>query len=178
MFDRRCWVGAATGMACLVGVSLASCAHSGMPPARPPVWIAPPPSDPGSDPSSQPEITGVWNGFWRSWSVDQAPQAQWRPVLAEVATGPLTDQLVQRKTRDLARGVRLYGQVQPHVSAVQAREDQARVTDCQDASRAGQADLSGHPKTVGVARNLVVGTMVRTPAGWRVSQVDYPGGGC
>lgn len=62
------------------------------------------------------------------------------------------------------------------------RLDGARavVTDCQDASHSGQADAtSGEPRTVGVARNLTAGTLERGPDGtWRVTRIDYPGGGC
>lgn len=167
-----------TGMTLLI-VALAGCSHPVMTPARPPASIAPPPRDPSFSLSSQPEITGVWQDFWsRSWSLDQKPLRQWQPTLIGTADGPMTDQLVQRKGHDLGRGVRLYGQVQPHVTAVEVGGDQARVTDCQDASRAGQADLAGHPKTVGVARHRVLGTVVRTSGGWRVSRVEFPGGGC
>lgn len=181
MFDRPVRICAATGMACLVSVPLVSCSEPEKSTARPPVSIAAPPTDPVSDPAHHPELTGVWNGFWsQSWLLDQVAQAQWQPVLSGTADGHLTDQLVQHKAADLSRGVRLYGQIQPHVIAVQVRGDQALVADCQDASHAGQADLAGHVKTVGVARNRVLGTVRRTPAGWRVSRVDYPGagGGC
>lgn len=180
MFDRPRWTWLVTGMVCVVGVSIASCSQRVSSPARPPTSIAAPPRDPVSAPSHDPEIASVWADFWsRSWPLDQVPQSQWQPVLSGIADGALADQLMQRKTQDLARGLRLYGQVQSHVTAVQALGDQALVTDCQDASRAGQADLAGHPRTVGVARHRVQGTVVRrVPGGWRVSRVDYQGGGC
>jgi hypothetical protein len=99
-------------------------------------------------------------------------------VLAALADQPLTAQLTHRKTEALAHGVRLYGHIQPHVTAIQNHGDQATVTDCQDTSRAGQADLNGQPKTVGTTGNRVLGTLLRTPTGWRVSHVDYIEGGC
>lgn len=177
MFDRPFWI-ATAGLMFLAGVSVASCSQQA-PPGQAPVSIAAPPQDPSSAPAAHPEITGVWNRFWsQSWLLDQVPQAQWQPVLSGIADGQLADQLVQHKAADLARGVRLYGRIQPHVTAVDVRGDQALVADCQDASHAGRADLAGNPKTVGVARNRVFGTVVRTPAGWRVSRVHYPGGGC
>lgn len=177
MLDRPFWI-AMTGIPCLVGLSVAGCSPPA-PPVQAPAPIAAPPQDPGSAPAAHPEITALWSEFWsQSWSLDQTPPSHWRPVLADLADSPLVEQLVQRKAADRARGARLYGQIQPHLSAVVVRGDQASVTDCQDASHAGRADLAGHPKTVGVAGNRVLGQLVHTPAGWRVSHVDYPGGVC
>lgn len=176
VFDRPVWT--IIGIACLVGLVATSCSQPS-PPVQEPTRIATPPTDLSSDPTSDPEITRIWSRFWsQSWLLDEIPQPQWRPMLSGLADDPLAEQLVHRKTQGLAGGLRLYGQVQPHVTAVQVRGDRAIVTDCQDTSRAGQADLSGHPRTVGIAGNRVLGTLHRTPAGWRVSQVDYVGGGC
>ena len=67
----------ARGMACLVGVLVASCSQPLATPTRPPVPIAPPPKDVILDPQSHPELSGVWNDFWsRSWPLDQVPQSQ------------------------------------------------------------------------------------------------------
>jgi len=56
----------------------------------------------------------------------------------------------------------------------------ATVTDCQDASHAGQADArTGKPRSVGVARTWVDATLVLGGDGvWRVSEINYPGSRC
>lgn len=132
-----------------------------------------------SDPLEYPDIARTWSALWsQSWPVDQLPASQWRPALGQVASGPLVDQLVQRKTTDFARGMRLYGQIQPQITGIRVTDGQATVIDCQDDSHAGQADASGAPKTVGVAGTPVLGTLTRTEAGWRVTHIDYSGGRC
>lgn len=78
-----------------------------------------------------------------------------------------------------SRGITLYGQIQPRISDVRIEGERAVVTDCQDASHSGQADASGQPRTVGLARNPVSGTLHRgTDGEWRMARIDYPGGSC
>ena len=78
-----------------------------------------------------------------------------------------------------AHGISLYGQIHPRISDVRVEGKRAVVTDCQDASHSGQADASGQPRTVGLARNPVSGTLHRgTDGEWRMARIDYPGGSC
>ena len=177
---RPVWSLAVGGVVCVSGLVLSGCTgEPAVPGPSPSPSIDPPPGGGLSHPVTHPDVAYAWSALWsQSWPVDQLPASQWRPVLDQVASGPLVDQLVQRKTADFARGVRLYGQIQPHVTGIRVTGGQATVLDCQDASHAGQADASGTPKTVGIARTSVLGTLTRTESGWRVERIDYSGGRC
>lgn len=78
-----------------------------------------------------------------------------------------------------AKGVSLYGEITPRITGVRITGDEAVVTDCQDASRAGQADASGRARTAGLERNPVTTTLHRDEVGaWKVVEITYPGGSC
>ena len=163
----------------VVGVAVASCSSAPAPtPPSGPEMIGDPPSG-QSSPGEQWEATReVYDRFWRdSWQVQDQPSGQWPATLRQVAHGPLVEQIVERTHQDHHTGARLWGQVTPHVRDVQVDGEHAVVTDCQDSSRAGRLEGSG-AKSVGVARNPVTAQVDRTPAGWRVTAVAYPGGAC
>jgi hypothetical protein len=109
------------------------------------------------------------------------PEGDWPRVLSWVAVEPELS-LVLASTRQQERiGIKVYGYVIPH-PAVQPinGSDRAQVTDCQDASKSGQADAkTARPRTVGVPRNPVTAVLVRGADGrWRVSSIKHPGGSC
>lgn len=159
---------------------VAACADTA-PAARPdgPVIAAPP----QAQPHRSSEQTRVAEDYERFWQVSQAlphqPADQQRSELASVATEPLTSTMLGNLDKQRARGIAPYGHVHPRINAVRIDGSGAVVTDCQDASRSGQADASGQPRTVGLARNPVSGTLQRGADGaWRMVRIDYPGGSC
>lgn len=163
----------------VLAVSLAGC--SGLPepaPAADVPVIAGPPEEVARDPAPQREIREVYGGLWQnSWRLQDQPRAEWGSVLERSAADPLREQLLERKQQDQQTGTRLWGRVTTHIRDIEVRGKGATVLDCQDSSQAGRLEASG-AKTVGVARNPVTAQLDRTPAGWRVTAVAYPGGGC
>jgi hypothetical protein len=126
-------------------------------------------------------VEAAYRQFWSvSWDVDKQPASQWRMVLAMVSVDPMLTRLVAGTKAHQQAGIRLYGQVRPRPTVRGIAGNRATVSDCQDASHAGQADArTGKPKTVGVARSPVEATMLRGADGrWRVSDVRYTGGSC
>ena len=127
------------------------------------------------------DVAAIYTKFWQlSWTLDQRPENEWRGRLANVASGPMVDQLLDRKAADLGRNVHLYGAVEPHVTSASIDGTQALVRDCQNASHAGRIPLGRTPATIGVARNPIVAHLAREADGWRVVRLDYlwPGGAC
>lgn len=123
----------------------------------------------------------TYERFWQvSRDLPQRPPEQWRPELQEVAAGPMVEVILGNLAKQRTQGITLYGEVHPRITEVRVEGARAVVTDCQDATRSGQADAAtGRPRTVGVAHNLVSGTLERGPDGsWRVMRIDYPHGGC
>jgi hypothetical protein len=128
-------------------------------------------------------VLAAYQEFWRvgrTFDRDYPP-AQWRAVLSQVATDPVLSRAVSGAQLQRQNGTVLYGQVIPHPTVTSLDPaGQARVSDCQDASHAGQADAkTGKPKTVGVAHSPVRAILLRgTDGRWRVSDVEYVGGRC
>lgn len=165
-----------------VGGALAGCASVEPATHAPPPTIAPPPKETsGSGSPDADTVTSSYVDFWNvSRSTGNLPDQQWRSRLSDVAADPLLPRLVEGFSRQRDDGVSLYGAVTARVSEVTVTDSRARVTDCQDASHAGRTEPhSQKPKTVGVSRNPVVGTLERAADGrWRVIGIDYPGGAC
>lgn len=156
---------------------LAACApHQAASPATTPT-LAPPPNP--SDPATAVKV--AYEQFWTvSRTAESRPPDQWQSQLESVAADPILTQLVTGfRTLDDQK-ISLYGTIVPHVTSVQVTGDHATAIDCQDASHAGQADATtGAPKTVGIPRNPVLGTLQLGPdARWRVTRIDYPRGTC
>lgn len=137
-----------------------------------------------SSPSSTDQraaVEAAYRRFWSvSWDVDKQPPARWRSLLASVSVDPELTRLYAGTRAQQAAGIRLYGRVVPRPSAGRLVGSRADLSDCQDASKAGQADArSGARKTVGVARTPVTASLVRGSDGvWRVSDIRYTGGSC
>lgn len=126
-------------------------------------------------------VEAAYRRFWSvSWDVDKQPPARWRSLLASVSVDPQLTRLYAGTKAQRAAGIRLYGRVVPRPSVGRIGGGRAEVTDCQDASHAGQADArTGAPKTVGVARAPVTASVVHgSDGGWRVAEVRYRGGSC
>ena len=136
-----------------------------------------PSSGPGDN---RAQVTAAYERFWSTTiPLASRPPEESEPQLQKVAVDPQLIQLAEgyRALRD--RNLTLYGQVVPRVTAAEVTGDEARVTDCQDASQSGQADATtGQRKTVGVARTPVSARLVRDGGEWKVARITYPGGDC
>ncbi|WP_258349004.1 hypothetical protein [Saccharopolyspora gregorii] len=163
----------------MIAVVVAGCAQAPKP-AAPEPPIAPPPHADARFSGEQAAVVDAYERFWVvSRGLPQHPAERWRPELEQVAAGPMAETILVNLDRQREQGITLYGEVHPRISDVRLDSDRAVVTDCQDSSSSGQADASGKPKTVGVARNPVSGTLQRGADGaWRVTRIDYPMGGC
>ncbi|HWD05820.1 MAG TPA: hypothetical protein VG674_25560 [Amycolatopsis sp.] len=169
-----------------VAVVLAGCSGGNAPaPTSPPNLSAPPQTSavPTSSADEQRQaVEFAYSQFWHSTfhTADQ-PESNWHDAVAAVAVDPqLTTTLGAMRAQRQA-GVAVYGDVTARIVSVQVTGDSAKVVDCQDDSRAGQADAkTGKRKTVGVARNPVTAELKRGSADgrWKVSQVAFPGGTC
>lgn len=156
---------------------ISACAHPAPPAATEPPIGAPPAAQPA------PEEEGVRQAYERFWEVSQAvphhPPAQQRRELSEIAVEPLAERMAGNLAAQRAKGITLYGAIIPRISGIRIDGDTAVVTDCQDTSRSGQADASGRPRTVGVARNPVTTTLHREASGaWKAAEITYPSGSC
>lgn len=169
---------AGAGVVVLAAV-LAGCATPAPPPQAP--AISPPPQAQSHRDGAQAEVSEIYGRFWSvAQSLPQRPVERWRPELSTVATSRLADTMLANLARHREHGITVYGEIHPRITDVRVEGSRAVVTDCQDASHSGQADArTGDPRTVGIARNLVAGTLEHTPEGsWRVARIDYPDGDC
>jgi hypothetical protein len=145
-----------------------------------------PPRQPTSDTSStavapDAAIRAAYDEYWRvEHTVLQLPESQWPATIGKVAAEPQLSRVVDGLRSLRSQSITLYGSVTSRVSSVDIAGSRATLRDCQDASKAGQADAtSGKPKTVGVARSPIEATLERgTDGSWRVTGVTYPGGTC
>jgi hypothetical protein len=145
-----------------------------------------PPRQPTSDTKSTaaaPEaaVRTAYDEYWRvEHTVMQLPESEWSATVGRVAAEPQLSRVVEGLRSLRSQSVTLYGSVTSRVSSVDITGSRATLRDCQDASKAGQADsASGKPKTVGVVRSPIEATLERGSDGsWRVTGVAYPGGTC
>ncbi|MCO1575184.1 hypothetical protein M8C13_05345 [Crossiella sp. SN42] len=126
-------------------------------------------------------VKTVYEEFWQLAStIDKRPESEWRPSLSKVATDPQLTRSVQGLGLLREQSIALYGAPTARITSVDVAGSRATVQDCQDGSKAGQADAkTGKPKTVGVERNPITATLLREGEGrWRVSDVVFGGGAC
>lgn len=174
---RSKWI--ATGLGAVILV-LAGCDHAVQPPTA--SLTRPAPTSVDSAATERVDRLAVEAAYRRYWTVSrtfdrQYPESQWRRVLAEVAAEPHLGLVLARTRTQHRDGIRLYGQVVPHLTVLPiGGADTAVVRDCQDASHAGQADAAtGRPRTVGVPRNPVLGRLRRgSDRVWRVYSIEFP----
>ncbi|MCX2729446.1 hypothetical protein OOZ19_04280 [Saccharopolyspora sp. NFXS83] len=167
--------------AALLAVAVATSCAQAPPPVPSEQPIAPPPQASAQFGGGQREVIEDYTAFWKvTRRLPQRPPERWRPELEQVAAGTMAETILDNLALQRDRGITLYGEVHQRITDVRLTGDSAVVTDCQDSSGSGQADaVSGEPKTAGVARNAVSGTVERGPDGtWRVTRIDYPQGGC
>ncbi|WP_147263899.1 hypothetical protein [Prauserella sp. PE36] len=153
------------------------------PQAPSPEMSAPQASTPfSSAPNQRQAVEQAYIQFWPlSLQVAQRPEENWRDAMSAVAVDPQLSITLSSMRQQKAAGITTYGEVTVRITSVVVTGDSAKVVDCQDGSRAGQADAAtGDKKTVGVARMPVHATLVRDASGgqWKVSKIDFPGGAC
>lgn len=134
------------------------------------------------DAADRSAVESAYREYWRaSETLDRLPERQWPSVLGRVAVDPQLGLVLANARTQKRNGVTVYGHVvpRPTVGPI-AGARRARVVDCQDASKSGQADArTGRPRTVGVARNPVEAVLIRgADDRWRVSTVTYRRGTC
>ncbi|HYT10396.1 MAG TPA: hypothetical protein VEL73_07015 [Mycobacteriales bacterium] len=164
-------------------VLLGGCEASQAPPPAPSLSSSPAATVRGHErrAAGRDEVQDAYLRFWSvSWRLDERPPPAWQPVLSSVAVDPVLTRLLLTAERHRQHGIVRYGTVAARVGSVTVQGRRAVVTDCQDASRAGQADRrTGARRIVGVARAPVVAVLLRGADGrWRVSDVDYKGDQC
>lgn len=175
---------AATGMSLLVSSCSSGAATPTGPAAPSSVNMSLPSPMPSSSSAATNDRDAAATAYTEFWSrLNQVPSEQesaWLPALSAVATDPQLTTTVQAIRFQAIAGNTIYGTVVTHITTVDLSGDQATVHDCQDASHTGQADAkTGKPKTVGVPKNPIIGTVVRgTDDAWKVSRITYPGGTC
>lgn len=135
-----------------------------------------------SAPGQQAAITSAYNNFWfRLSHADEKPEDTWHDALAAVAVDPQLSDTLKAMHQQKQTGVTVYGDVTARISSIVVHGDTAKLVDCQDASRSGQADVrSGDHKTVGVSRNPVNASLQRDRSDdqWKVARIAFPGGTC
>ncbi len=143
---------------------------------------APPQSASSSGQDERAAVESAYSAFWsRTLRTDDEPEETWRAAMAAVAVDPQLTTTLNAMRRQKQAGINVYGDVTARIQSVRIDGASAMVSDCQDASRTGQADAAtGDPKTVGVSRNPVSADLRRdsTDGRWRVAKVAFPGGTC
>lgn len=142
------------------------------------------PSPPPTSSSTTPDeaIKAAYNQYWTYLhGLDKKPVSTWRDQLGRVAAEPQLSATLKamRYQRDI--GESAYGHVTARVEKVDVTGSEARLIDCQDASKSGLQDTkSGRKKNRGIARNPVRADLHRgdSDGRWRVVQISYPGGKC
>ena len=171
-------------LAVAVGAALSGCISN--PGADPPPTIAtasgytpathpvprPPTQPPRNDWTGRtPKTSGASSTPYCSRS-SRCPPDQVEPAIAAVAVDPIASRLARRPTPSSGRSTR--PAIGPVISSISWPQpingaDTAVLMDCQDGSQAGILDTTtGNRLTVGTKNTSFRGTLVRTPAGWRV----------
>nr|WP_157528217.1 hypothetical protein [Kibdelosporangium sp. MJ126-NF4]CEL17631.1 hypothetical protein [Kibdelosporangium sp. MJ126-NF4]CTQ91141.1 hypothetical protein [Kibdelosporangium sp. MJ126-NF4] len=126
-------------------------------------------------------VEAAYDEYWKvEHMIMQLPESEWRAAMGKVSADPQLGRVVDGLRSLRSQSLTLYGSVTSRVSSVDIAGDRATLRDCQDASKAGQADAAtGKAKTVGVLRSPVEATLDRGNDGsWRVTSLSYPGGTC
>lgn len=164
---------------------LAGCSGENTPapsPSSSPNLSAPSQAATSSAQDERAAVETAYTQFWVStFHASDKPENTWHDVVAAVAVDPQLTTTLNAMQSQKQAGIKVYGDVTARIVSVQITGASAKVVDCQDGSRAGQADAkTGDRKTVGVPRNPVNADLKRDGADgrWKVAQVTFPGGTC
>lgn len=171
------------GAVVLLAVAVGGCDTAPEDPIVPPASaVDAPPATSDSTVSERDAVIASYEEFWQRHNrLRERPASSWRGELAEVAVNPQLKITLQGMRFNRANGITTYGAVRSRITKVIVDGNTATVSDCQDASRAGKADLeTGEKKTVGVSRNPVRARLERVADGgeWKVAKITFPGGDC
>jgi hypothetical protein len=111
------------------------------------------------------------------WDIGATTNDPNDPRIAEYTTGK--EQAALHFHVESRRGFHnhLWGISVPHVQSVELSGTTATVRDCHDASRGGEANAAGQELTVGIAKNVLVASMVLVNDAWKVSNLAQVQGG-
>ena len=166
-----------------VGAALSGCVSN--PGADPPPTIATAsgytpattPSPTTTDPATKERLDrqnaeDIWRQFNALlFSIESLPADQVEPAIAAVAVDPIASRLRATNAQFRAQNKAGFGAVISSITWPQPINgaDTAVLMDCQDGSQAGIMDATtGSRLVVGTKNTSFRGTLVRTPAGWRV----------
>lgn len=128
--------------------------------------------------SEQELVLAQYRRFWASLTaVSRMPAAERRAALAPFTVDPQLKSLLAGMAATDQKGQVFYGADKPRATQASISADGTRavIDDCHDSTDSGNADrMTGARLTVGVARNHVVVTMLRSPEGWKVYFVTHP----
>ena len=178
--------GAASRVAAALAVAavlLAGCTANGSGASTRPPTTASGLTTPSQSPTPTAEsvVLATYTAFWKA--LPEASRLSGAPrtaVLTQYLVNPALSKISGTLAAQDAFHKALYGENVPRPTVVRMDGSSADVRDCQDSSRAGVEDLKTLQKlNVGVPRNLVMSTLLRSPDGqWRISTIVYPGGQC
>jgi hypothetical protein len=147
-----------------------------------PTDSASPTSPPPTSAFAQQQVLDQYRAFWAELTpASRAAANSRRAMLAPYAADPELKSLIQGMARDRANGRVFYGQPVVRASVTQFSDMRgvAVVRDCQDATHTGDKDVrTGRVLTKGTAHTLVVATLHKLAAGWRVVFVSFPSQSC
>ncbi|MFC0554904.1 hypothetical protein ACFFHJ_28800 [Planotetraspora thailandica] len=105
---------------------------------------------------------------------EHAPPEERRAILDDVATQPLLDRMLRGIAALRVTGRVTWGAPVIHAFEVRIEEDRATLHDCQDGSKAGQADdKTGKHLTRGsTGTHLIANLSKGTDGAWRISKVE------
>jgi hypothetical protein len=135
---------------------------------------------PAAGSTGEAAVDHAYRQFWIvAQTLDRHPEAQWRPLLSQVAGEPVLTRILDGLHSRVDDGYHQYGTVSP-APTIEVDGAHATVLDCQDASRSGELDSdSGLATNVGRPRTPVTAALTLGPDHhWRVTDARYLPGDC
>ena len=163
-------------------LTLAGCSGSSSAPVAVPQTSTTPASLATTPPTENDQVLTSYRAFWAHLTAaSRAPAGARQAILAKYAADPELSSLLRGMAQGDRNGTVFYGQdiPRPRVVSLSSQQGLAVIRDCQNSSRAGNADRkTGRRLTVGVSRHLVISTMNRVDGQWRVASVSYKTSRC
>lgn len=163
------------GLGTAVAFAAAGCAQAGKTTASKPKVTPSPSSSPTSSRIEERAVISAYTDYWPT-SVRAAtlPEGRARELLTPFLTPDYVAKEISGAAEWKRKGLAPWGRVVVHVTELEISGQEARLTDCQDASAAGIADAdSGRliPGTIGGRRVHIRAVLQRgTDGRWRISE--------
>lgn len=103
---------------------------------------------------------------------ERMPLTRRRKFLAQWMSEPALSDYVNGMERQAASGERSHGRDQPHIMSIVVKGPKGTVDDCLDETNVSIVNKAGKVIRRGKKNIWTVTNLKRTPAGWRVTQVD------